>query len=134
MTRRYLLYLLRWQMSTPILALFVYWFTKSLGATWTTVLANLVGGLIFFWVDLWIFRSTNILFTGELWEVKEDTVCADCGEKGRSYRLIKAGAYDRTRDRQPQFRCHICSRKKYAIMRPALASGANAATAGSTDA
>ena len=128
MTKRYLLYLLRWQMSTPILALFVYWFTQSLGATWTTVLANLAGGLIFFWVDLWIFRSTNILFAGELWEVKECVVCADCGVKGRSYRLIKAGGYDRTRDRQPQFRCHDCSRKKYAKMRPALATGAATTT------
>jgi len=130
MTRRYLLYLLRWQMSTPILALFVYWFTQSLGATWTTVLANLVGGLIFFWVDLWIFRSTNILFTGELWEVKENAACADCGGKGRSYRLIKAGGYDRTRDRQPQFRCHNCSRNKYARLRPELSTLADAAPGG----
>jgi len=113
-TRSYLLYLLRWQLSTPILAACVYYLTKHIGATWTTVLANTVGGLLFFWVDRWIFRHTNILHIGELWEVVDDALCADCGRSvNRAYRLIKFGAYDRTHDKTPKFRCHECSRKKY---------------------
>lgn len=113
--KRYLLYLFRWQLSTPILAVCVYLLTRHLGAAWTTVLANLIGGLIFFWIDRWIFRHTDILHVGELWEVVEGAVCVDCGRPvDRAYRLLKSGSYDRTHDRAPQFRCHECSRGKYA--------------------
>jgi DNA-directed RNA polymerase subunit RPC12/RpoP len=122
LAKRYGLYLVRWQLSTPILAACVYLLTSSLGATWTTILANLIGGLIFFWVDLWIFRKTNILFTGELWEAKEGVVCADCGEPiPRGYRLVKAASYDKSRDRNPQFRCPRCSRRKYERFRQSQA-------------
>lgn len=118
LVRSYALYLLRWQLSTPILAACVYYLTRSLGATWTTVLANLVGGVIFFWVDRWIFRRTNILFTGELWEAKENVTCADCAKPiERGYRLVKTADYDRSRDRHPQFRCQSCSRAKYDAFR-----------------
>ena len=45
---RFILYLIRWQLSTPILWLVV----RQLGASLTsTVIANLIGGAIFFWVD-----------------------------------------------------------------------------------
>jgi hypothetical protein len=112
MLKKYLLYLLRWQLSTPILALCVIGFA-TLGATWATVLANLIGGVIFFWVDRWIFNRTGIL-RGELWEVQSDIPCADCGRiVDRGYRLVKTRGYDRTDDRRPQFRCHECSRQKY---------------------
>ncbi len=113
MWRKYSLYLLRWQASTPILAVCVWLLTERLGPTATTVVANLVGGLIFFWVDRWIFSHTSIL-QGEVWEVREDIVCADCGKVvDRGYRLVKKSDYDRTGDRRPQFRCHACSRRKY---------------------
>ncbi len=113
MVRKYLLYLVRWQLSTPILAVCVYFLTRSLGATWTTVLANLVGGLIFFWIDRWIFNNTNLL-RGELWETRVGVVCAGCGRRAdKGYRLVKAARYDRTGDRRPEFRCHECSRAKY---------------------
>ncbi|HUW35503.1 MAG TPA: hypothetical protein VM223_28165 [Planctomycetota bacterium] len=112
MIRKYLLYLVRWQLSTPILALCVITFA-TLGPTWAAVLANLIGGLIFFWVDRWIFNRTGIL-RGELWEVRSDIACADCGRiADRGYRLVKARRYDRSEDRKPQFRCHECSRRKY---------------------
>jgi hypothetical protein len=115
LTAKYLLYLARWQLSTPILAVCVYYLTGSLGATWTTIIANSIGGLIFFWVDRWIFVRTDILYTGELWEAVDNVPCADCGKNvPRAYRLIKARQYDRSRDRRPQFRCHECSRAKYA--------------------
>jgi len=112
MVKKYLLYLVRWQLSTPILAVCVITFA-TLGTTWSTVLANFIGGLIFFWVDRWIFNHTAIL-RGELWEVKSDIICADCGKVvDRGYRLVKATNYDRSNDQRPQFRCHDCSRLKY---------------------
>ena len=52
----FLLYILRWQCSTPILALCLYWI-GGLGEIPATIIANLVGGLIFFWVDRFIFKA-----------------------------------------------------------------------------
>lgn len=56
MIKKYLLYLLRWQLSTPVLAAVL-----ALFADWpvivSTIIANLIGGLIFFWVDRWIFKT-----------------------------------------------------------------------------
>jgi hypothetical protein len=113
MVRKYLLYLARWQLSTPILAICVWLLVTRVGTAWATAVANLVGGLIFFWVDRWIFRNMTLL-RGELWEAQVHVVCADCG-KGvdKGYRLVKARKYDKTGDRQPEFRCHECSRAKY---------------------
>ena len=54
--KRYGLYLLRWQLSTPILAICLIWL-GGLGEIPATIIANLVGGLIFFWVDKWIFKE-----------------------------------------------------------------------------
>jgi hypothetical protein len=53
--RQYPLYLLRWQLSTPILAIVVGYFAY-LGEWVGAALANLVGGLVFFWADRFIFR------------------------------------------------------------------------------
>lgn len=107
MIKRYLLYLIRWQMSTPILAICLAFL--HFGVTWNTVIANLVGGIIFFWLDMYIFTSRNL---NPLWEIKEDGTCYDCKFKGRVFRLVKAINYDRTNDKHPQFRCSECSGKK----------------------
>lgn len=56
MFKKYILYLFRWQLSTPILAICCIGFNKY-GTLTATILANLVGGLIFFWVDRLIFKS-----------------------------------------------------------------------------
>lgn len=56
MLKRYALYLLRWQLSTPVLALCL-WLGAGLGNFWATVVANLIGGLLFFWVDKLIFKE-----------------------------------------------------------------------------
>lgn len=50
------LYLLRWQLSTPILAICLWWLS-DMSELLATIIANLVGGLIFFWVDRWIFKG-----------------------------------------------------------------------------
>ena len=42
--KRYALYLLQWQLSTPILAPCIKWLGPSLGWLWSTVIANLIGG------------------------------------------------------------------------------------------
>ena len=50
------LYIVRWQASTPVLAVCLVLFT-NLGTFWATVLANLVGSILFFPVDKLIFKK-----------------------------------------------------------------------------
>ena len=54
--KRFALYLIRWQLSTPILALCLWWL-GGVGELPATIIANLVGGCIFFWVDRLIFKE-----------------------------------------------------------------------------
>lgn len=106
--KRYGLYLLRWQASTPILAgIGIY--LASFGQIVAAVIANLVGGLIFFWVDRYIFTSQSIAVQ---WEVKEMVNCVDCGKRARGYRLVRSDNYDKSNDSKPKFRCEECSKKK----------------------
>ena len=108
--KRYGLYLIRWQLSTPILAAVLY-LLAGLGALTATVIANLIGGLIFFWVDRLIFTSRT-LATPAWWEVREEVRCVDCSTIARGYRLVMTKDYDRTNDPAPEFRCEACSKKK----------------------
>ena len=55
---RYALYLLRWQLSIPILALCM-WALGGLDIVLATVVANLIGGCIFYFVDKKIFKEKN---------------------------------------------------------------------------
>jgi hypothetical protein len=111
--RRYALYLARWQLSTPLLAVVLVWL-DALGALAATVVANLIGGLIFFWVDRFIFTSPTI---HPAWEVRDEVRCADCGAVCRGYRLVRSGRYDRSADPAPQFRCEPCSARKAGELR-----------------
>jgi hypothetical protein len=106
--KQYLLYLTRWQLSSPILAFCLMYL--HFGVTWNTVIANLVGGLIFFWVDKFIFTSKVI---NPQWEVAENIVCVDCGKRARGYRIVRARRYNKTRDKFPEFRCEKCSSIKF---------------------
>ncbi|HOD86021.1 MAG TPA: hypothetical protein PKK41_05365 [Methanoculleus sp.] len=106
--KRYGLYLVRWQLSTPILA-GVLALLGGLGALTATIIANLIGGLIFFWVDRFIFTSETL---ATQWEVREEVRCVDCGTVARGYRLVRAKDYDRSGDPAPEFRCEECSKKK----------------------
>ena len=54
---RFILYLIRWQLSTPILALCLSFLNFS--TIVNTIIANLIGGIIFFWVDKHIFNKHN---------------------------------------------------------------------------
>ena len=104
MAKRYALYLIRWQLSTPILAVVLIWLA-NLNTIVATIIANLIGGLIFFWVDKFIFRT---MYPSPLWEIKEDAVCVDCGAKGRGYRITEWLGYNRRQDKNPQYRCEVC--------------------------
>lgn len=107
MLKRYLLYLVRWQLSTPILAICLMYL--QFGVTWNTIIANFIGGLIFFWVDKFIFTSKVL---APQWEIAENIKCHDCGETtARGYRLVRAKNYDRT-SAKPEFRCEKCSISK----------------------
>ena len=55
MIKKYLLYLIRWQLSTPVLAI-CFVFLNQYGTITSSIVANLIGGLLFFWVDKWIFE------------------------------------------------------------------------------
>ena len=56
----YILYLLRWQLSTPVLAV-CYAYLATYGTIFATIMGNLIGGLLFFWVDKQIFRRKECL-------------------------------------------------------------------------
>jgi hypothetical protein len=100
--KRFILYLIRWQLSTPILWLVV----RNLGAGFgATVIANLIGGAIFFWVDRFIFTSKAV----EMWHVKEKGLCDACGKETSLWRLVMAPNYDK-RDAKPKFFCIECSK------------------------
>jgi len=96
--------LFRWQLSTPIL-----WFVvRSLGVgISSTIIANLVGGAIFFWVDRFIFTSRSV----EMWHIKEKGKCDNCGRQTGLWRLVLAPNYDK-RQSSPEFLCMKCSKKK----------------------
>lgn len=103
MLRRYILYLIRWQLSTPILWLVL----RQMGAgIWSTIVANLIGGAIFFWVDRFIFTSKAV----EIWHVKEGR-CDQCGAVSHLWRLVKTVGYDKS-GAKPVFLCMKCSKEK----------------------
>ena len=56
--KRFILYIFRWELSSPILALCLF-FLEPVGTIWATIIANLIGGAIFFFVDKRIFKEGN---------------------------------------------------------------------------
>lgn len=100
--KRFLVYLFRWQLSTIVLAPVVAFFANAWIAA---IIANLIGGCIFYWIDRFIFNSKSLSVE---WEVKYGE-CSDCGRKGRVYRIRKGKKYDRSNDKFPKFRCEKCS-------------------------
>ena len=108
LAKKYFLYLVRWQLSTPILAI-VLKLLSNMSTLWATIIANLIGGLIFFWVDKIIFRKKSDV---PLWEIKNKVECVDCHKIKRGYRIVCWGNYDRSEDKAPQYRCKKCSIKK----------------------
>lgn len=52
-----IIYLLRWQLSTPILSAVIYFTIDLWGNLASTILANLIGGLMFYKIDKVIFNK-----------------------------------------------------------------------------
>jgi len=104
-TLKFVLYLMRWQLSTPILWIVVRNLGTGIGST---ILANLIGASIFFWVDQFIFTSKAV----ELWQFKEKGRCDGCGKETGLWRLALAPGYDRRSDENPKFLCMECSKRK----------------------
>lgn len=102
---RFVLYALRWQLSTPILYPIVHKFGSGF---WSVALANLIGAFIFFFVDRFIFGPKI-----QEWEVMALGQCVDCGKYAAVRRLrYDPRGYDRRNDPNPQFRCRDCSEHK----------------------
>jgi hypothetical protein len=102
---KFLLYTLRWQLSTPILYPIVHHFGSGF---LSVALANLIGASIFFWVDRFIF-SPKV----QEWEFMRLGHCFDCGKYTAVRRLrYDPRGYDRRDDPDPQFRCGECSKAK----------------------
>ena len=112
LAKKYTLYLIRWQLSTPILAI-VLKLLSNMNTLTATIIANLIGGLIFFWVDKIIFKKKTDV---PLWKIKEDVECQKKKKKDRGYRIVEWGNYDRTEDKHPQYRCKACSINKMKII------------------
>jgi hypothetical protein len=62
-----------------------------MGQLVAAIVANLIGGLIFFWVEQVIITSQSL---AAQWEVKEDIPCVNCGRTVRRYGLVRSGDYD----------------------------------------
>lgn len=52
---QFVLYLIRWQLSTPILAFCIK--KLKMKPLAKVIIANLIGGCIFFWIDKFIFKN-----------------------------------------------------------------------------
>ena len=109
MIKKYLLYLGRWQLSTPILAVVLFWLS-NFNVTIATIIANFIGGLIFFWIDKFIFRNMSKI---PLWEIKNQVMCSDCGKLGMGFRIVEWRGYNRRQNKDIQFRCETCKDKKF---------------------
>ncbi len=111
--KRFFLYLLRWQLSTPILAPVIAWFSGSpywfgTSEAWiASSVANLIGSSIFFWVDRFIFTSKAV----EMWHVVKEGQCNQCGKVTELWRLTLAPGYDKRQD-EPKYLCMACSKKQ----------------------
>lgn len=55
--KRWFIYMLRWQLSTPVLAPIMHWISGQPTCWMGAIVANLVGGEIFYFVDKWIFKN-----------------------------------------------------------------------------
>jgi DNA-directed RNA polymerase subunit RPC12/RpoP len=125
---KFILYLLRWQASSlilaPVIAIVNALFTPNVD--WNTVAwfgtlvswigaisANLIGGCIFFWVDKFIFTSTAV----EMWHIIPEGNCYECSKKAPLWRLTLAPGYDKREDRDPEYLCMECSKKRTAMLR-----------------
>lgn len=108
MVKKYLLYLIRWQLSTPILAIVISCLS-NMNTLIATIIANFIGGLIFFWVDQYIFKKVS---KKPLWDIRDEVTCTDCGSIGAGYRIVEWLDYNKSNDEKPEYRCEKCRIEK----------------------
>lgn len=53
---RFFLYLIRWQLSSPLLFVCLVGLADKVGVFWSTIISNLVGGTVFYFVDKRILK------------------------------------------------------------------------------
>lgn len=53
--KRFFMYLLRWQLSTPILTIIIWLLESKISCIGATIVANFIGGCMFYWIDKYIF-------------------------------------------------------------------------------
>lgn len=111
--KKYIIYLIRWQLSTPIIAV-VLLVLSNMNAWIATIIANFIGGLMFFWIDKLIFRKKSKV---PLWEIKENYKCDDCHKRTRCFRIVSWDNYDKSDDPNPEYRCQKCSIKKMNLIK-----------------
>jgi len=58
MNKKYIIYLVRWQLSGLIIAPCIYFLHGN--AILSSVVGNLLGGIIFWFVDKWIFSKKKL--------------------------------------------------------------------------
>lgn len=56
MSKSLIQYILRWELSTPVLAVIMSMFSNQYGFIMSAILANFIGALLFYHVDGWIFK------------------------------------------------------------------------------
>ena len=109
---RYPLYLLRWGIlaipGTWFLKL-IQWLTPWLGLYEAMIIAQVTTGAWVYFIDKLIFKSPVFV---PLWEIQQEIKCVDCGKLAKGFRLVKTKNYDKTQDKNPQFRCEKCSKIK----------------------
>lgn len=113
--KKFLMYTVRWQLSTPILWACIKYLRVFVDSDLIlTIIANLIGASIFFWVDKYIFA---IKYYKPLWEIKKNIKCEDCNsECTYGFRIALKHKYDKTKETNPQFRCYKCAIKKASKM------------------
>jgi len=109
--KKFIYYAVRWQLSTPILwACIKYLRVIVDNDLILTIIANFIGACIFFWVDQYIFV---VKYYKPLWEIKSYIKCSDCNTIYKyGFRIALKHKYDKTREKDPEFRCPNCAVKK----------------------
>ena len=109
--KKFMYYAIRWQLSTPILwACIKYLKILTSNELVLTIIANFIGSCIFFWVDKYIFV---VNYRKPLWEIRQTVLCHDCNEiVPYGFRIALKYKYDKTKEKNPEFRCYKCAIKK----------------------
>lgn len=107
--KRFIFYLIRWQLITPL----VWFWVHSLGIGLIPVIIfNLSCAVLFFTIDRFIFTSISL----EKCQIEQVSHCSKCGKREEIWRLVKVKDYTGSGAR-PVFLCLECSQNKIKELR-----------------